>query len=102
MTKLFWTRHPQSDVDARFNYIANESHIYALRTIESIESAASAAARMPESGGIVSEFYDSSIRKVLTKRYRIVYRVRNSIPGKIVEHPGTHRPARCPEPDGLT
>ena len=102
MTKLFWTRHPQSDVDARFNYIANESHIYALRTIESIESAASAAARMPESGGIVSEFYDSSIHEVLAERYRIIYRVRNNLPGKIVQHPGTHRPARCPEPDGLT
>ena len=102
MTKLFWTRHPQSDVDARFNYIANESHIYALRTIESIESAASAATRMPESGGIVSEFYDSSIHEVLAERYRIIYRVRNNLPGKIVKHPGTHRPARCPEPDGLT
>ena len=78
MTKLFWTRHPQSDVDARFNYIANESHIYALRTIESIESAASAATRMPESGGIVSEFYDSSIHEVLAERYRIIYRVRNN------------------------
>ena len=102
MTKPVWTRHAQSDVDAIFNYIANESHIYALRTIESIESAASAAARMPESGGIVSEFYDSSICEVLTERYRIIYRVRNNLPGKIVEHPGTHRPARCPEPDGLT
>ena len=102
MTKSVGTRHPQSDVDARFNYIANESHIYALRTIESIESAASTAARMPESGGIVSEFYDSSIHEVLAERYRIIYRVRNNLPGKIVKHPGTHRPARCPEPDGLT
>jgi plasmid stabilization system protein ParE len=102
MTKSVGTRHPQSDVDAIFHYITNESHSYALRTIESIESAASAAARMPESGGIVSEFSDSSIREVLAERYRIIYRVRNNLPGKIVKHPGTHRPARCPEPDGLT
>ena len=78
MTKPVWTRHAQSDVDAIFNYIANDSHIYALRTIESIEFAASAAARMPESGGIVSEFDDSSIREVLTGRYRIIYRLRSS------------------------
>lgn len=102
MTKSVGTRHPQSDVDAIFHYITNESHSYALRTIESIESAASAAARMPESGVIVSEFSDSSIREVLAERYRIIYRVRNNLPGKIVKHPGTHRPARCPEPDGLT
>jgi toxin ParE1/3/4 len=78
MTKPVWTRHAQSDVDAIFNYIANDSRIYALRIIESIESAASAAARMPESGGIVSEFDDSSIREVLTGRYRIIYRLRSS------------------------
>ncbi len=78
MTKPVWTRHAQSDVDAIFDYIANDSHTYALRTVESIESAATAAARMPESGGIVSEFDDHSIREVLTGRYRIIYRLRSS------------------------
>lgn len=78
MTIPVWTRHAQSDVDAIFNYIASDSEIYALRIVESIEASACAAARMPESGSIVPEFDDSSIREVLTGRYRIIYRLRSS------------------------
>ncbi len=78
MTHSVWTKHAQSDVDSIYNYIASDSQIYAIRTIESIESAADAAARMPESGSIVPEFNDSSIREVLTGRYRIIYRLGSS------------------------
>ena len=78
MTIPVWTRHAQSDVDAIFNYISSDSQIYALRTVESIETTAIAAARMPESGGIVPEFDDIKIREVLTGRYRIIYQLRSS------------------------
>ena len=44
MTNPVWTRHGESDVDSIFNYIASDSPVYALRTVESIEAAASAVA----------------------------------------------------------
>ncbi len=75
MTTPIWTIHARQNVASIYEFISQDSVIYALRIVDRIEQASLAAARQPESGGIVPEFDLRHIREVLAGNYRVIYRV---------------------------
>ena len=75
MTTPIWTIHAQRNVASIYEFIAQDSAIYAHRMVDRIEQASLSAARQPESGGIVPEFDLRHIREVIAGNYRVIYRL---------------------------
>jgi toxin ParE1/3/4 len=71
------------DLEAVVRYIAVDNPAAALGLGQTLISKAKAVGQFPESGRIVPEFQDASIREVLHGNYRIVYRVNS--PSQTVE-----------------
>jgi addiction module RelE/StbE family toxin len=75
MTKIEWTRSALSDARNLRDYIARNSEAYADRFVQKIIEAVEKAAAFPLIGRRVPEANDDTIREILYRRYRIVYRV---------------------------
>ena len=75
MTKIVWTDPAIGDLDAIHEYISRDAEIYADAVITDIIEAVDRLELFPESGRIVPEFGDKTIREIITKNYRIVYNV---------------------------
>lgn len=81
MTPLTWSPEAQRDVESIRTYIAEDSTRYADLVVRRIVATVERLETFPESGRIVPERGDPSIREVLVNPYRVVYRFR----GKTVE-----------------
>lgn len=72
--KIIWSPRAADSLEEICNYIANDSEYYASlvanRIIEIVES----IPRFPNSGRMVPEYQDASLREKFYKHYRIVYR----------------------------
>jgi len=75
MKKIEWTRSAVSDVRGLRHYIAQDSEAYADRFVQRIMEAVEKAALFPLLGRRVPEADDDTIREILFRRYRIMYRV---------------------------
>ena len=77
-----WTHQALADLTAIRAFINQDSPHYASVIIARLIAATDRLAPFPESGRIVPEFADPSIREVVLKPYRIVYRLvgTNEIP----------------------
>jgi toxin ParE1/3/4 len=75
MKKIEWTRSALRDARNLRDYIARDSEAYADRSVERIIGAVEKAAGFPLIGRRVPEGDDESIREILYRKYRIVYRV---------------------------
>jgi addiction module RelE/StbE family toxin len=75
MTKIEWTRSALSDARNLRDYIARNSEAYADRFVQKIIEAVEKAAAFPLIGRRVPEANNDTIREILYRRYRIVYRV---------------------------
>ena len=73
--KVEWTDPAWDDLAAIAEYIARDSEYYAAAFVQEIKEAAASLAEFAERGQIVPEFADPSIRELLVKSYRLVYRV---------------------------
>lgn len=76
MTQLRWSPQSARDLEAIRDYIATESPRYAALVVERIMGAVERLTAFPESGRIVPERNDPTIREVIVKPYRVVYRLR--------------------------
>ena len=76
MTKLRWSPQAVRDLEAIRDHIATDSPRYAALVIERIIGAVERLTAFPESGRIVPERNDPTIREVIVKPYRVVYRLR--------------------------
>jgi plasmid stabilization system protein ParE len=74
MTKIAWTRSALSDTRNLRDYIARNSEAYADRFVQKIIEAVEKAAAFPMIGRRVPEADDDTIREILYRKYRIVYR----------------------------
>ena len=79
MTRI--TRAPQAieDVEAMRAYLARDSARYAGLVVERIVAAVARLERHPPSGRVVPEVGDESLREVMHRNYRIVYRLRSDV-----------------------
>ena len=76
MTPLIWSSLAERDVQAIRAYIAEDSARYADLVVRRIIAGVEHVAEFPESGRIVPERDDPTIREVMVGPFRVVYRYR--------------------------
>lgn len=72
---LAWTQAAVDQLRAIEDYIAQTSPTYAQAVIQRIVDRANKVTTFPRLGAEVAEFRDESVREVLERPYRIIYRV---------------------------
>jgi len=73
--KLAWTEPALQDLENLREYIAKDSEYYAARFVARIIDAAETLQELPRIGRVVPEAEDETIRELLFRNYRIMYRV---------------------------
>ena len=81
MAKITWTKWSIKDLRAIYDYISCDSSFYAARFIDRIIQRVDQLEEHPESGRMVPEKEDSSIRELIEGNYRIFYRIQR---GKVI------------------
>ena len=74
--KIRWSPRAISNLEEICEYIARDSRYYALALARQIVGIVEAIPRFPESGRVVPEYRDPSLREKIYKDYRIVYRIK--------------------------
>jgi toxin ParE1/3/4 len=78
MAKIDWTKSSLNDLKLIFEFIALDSHFYASRFVTKLVSRVEQLIDFPESGRIVPEKEDSSIRELIEGNYRIFYKLQKT------------------------
>jgi toxin ParE1/3/4 len=73
--KLHWTQRAQADLAAIQAFIEGDSPHYASVVVRRLVDAVDRLRDFPESGRAVPEFADPSVREIILRPYRIVYRI---------------------------
>jgi addiction module RelE/StbE family toxin len=80
MAKIVWTNQSLKDLKLIYEYIKVDSSFYASRFLNLLVSRTNQLIEFPESGRIVPEKSDPSIRELIEGNYRIFYRLqRNTV-----------------------
>lgn len=74
--KVRWTDTAQRHLDAIYQYIAQDSRIYARRMVDRLTRRSLQIGEFPLSGRIVPEYEKNQIREVVEGPYRIIYHIR--------------------------
>ena len=77
MRKLLWSPQALRDLEGIRDYIAIDSARYAGLVIERIVNGVERLSTFPESGRMVPERNDPSLREIIVTPYRVVYRLRS-------------------------
>lgn len=72
--RVIWTDLAWSEFEAVADYIGRVSPAYAASFVQKVISSVELIAEWPDSGAIVLEFDDPSLREIFVKRYRVIYR----------------------------
>ena len=70
-----WTEPAWEDLTAAANYIARDSEIYRAALVREVKDAAASLRDFADRGQVVPEFGDETIRELLVRPYRLVYKV---------------------------
>ena len=73
--KVAWVEVAWSDVSAVADYIAKDSTRYAAAFVREVREAARSLSQFAERGRVVPEFQDPSVRELLVRDYRLIYRL---------------------------
>jgi toxin ParE1/3/4 len=76
MVKIIWTDFAIDDLRSIHNYISLSSKVYADRFIEKLIHRVDQLENYPESGRIVPELNNETIRELIEGNYRIVYKIK--------------------------
>ena len=74
--KVHWTNTALEHLLSIYAYIAQESPVYADRTVDRLTRRSEQVALFPRSGRIVPDYDTSDIREVIERPYRIIYRIK--------------------------
>jgi len=77
--RLIWSLQAIEDVEAIRTYVARNSEQYANLLVDRIIAAVDRLEGFPLSGRVVPEVGDESLREVIFRNYRIVYRLKPEI-----------------------
>jgi addiction module RelE/StbE family toxin len=97
MAQVRWTPQAADDLDAIAEFIARDSPHFARLFIADILQTVDRLVDFPESGRIVPDIGEKSIREVILGSYRILYRLRS----EAVEVLTVHHGARLLDPKRL-
>jgi len=75
--KLIWTERASGDIDAIVRYIARRNPTAAAEIGFGIYDRAQILIQHPEAGTILDELRDGDWRKLIYRRWKIVYTIRN-------------------------
>jgi len=73
--EVIWTDPAWDDVENAADYIAQDSKFYAAAFVQEIKEAGASLANFAERGHVVPEFGEESIRELLVRSYRLVYKI---------------------------
>ncbi|MEX0692727.1 MAG: type II toxin-antitoxin system RelE/ParE family toxin [Gemmatimonadales bacterium] len=76
MTRVHWTPQASNDLDAIYEFVSRDSPRYAAVLVARLIIAADRLEQFIESGRVVPEVANPTIRELIRGAYRIVYRVR--------------------------
>ena len=97
MVEVRWTFEALEDLESIAEFIARDSPHYAQFFILDVYRATDRLVDFPESGRVVPEGKDPSLREILFGNYRIVYRLRKHL----VEILTVYHAARLLDPSDL-
>jgi len=97
MAPVRWTPQAADDLDAIAEFISRDSPQFAGLLVADVLQIVDQLADFPQSGRIVPEIGDKSIREVIQGNYRIIYRLRS----EAVEVLTVHHGARLLDPEKL-
>jgi toxin ParE1/3/4 len=75
MVKVVWTTSALEDLDNIGEFIGKDSLKYAIITVDELFTSVEILEKHPRAGSTVPEFKDDTIRQLIRKGYRIVYRI---------------------------
>ena len=76
MRRLVWSPRSVRDLESIHAYIARDSSLYADLVVQRLVRAPERLLRFPESGRIVPEVGQPSLRELIVRPFRVVYRLR--------------------------
>ncbi|MCY7284926.1 MAG: type II toxin-antitoxin system RelE/ParE family toxin [Cyanobacteria bacterium CAN_BIN43] len=74
--RVHWTNTAIDHLVSIYEYVAHDSKPYAERLIDRLTRRSEQIAAFPLSGRMVPEYRDESIREVIERPYRIIYRIK--------------------------
>jgi toxin ParE1/3/4 len=74
--RVFWTIKAIEHLVSIYEYVAHDSKSYADRLIDKLTRRSEQIAEFPLSGRLVPEYRNESIREVIERPYRIIYRIK--------------------------
>jgi toxin ParE1/3/4 len=75
MSGLVWTSPAVSDLDAIYEFIANDSEYYASSFVEELIQQPEKLIEFPKMGRMVPEYNRKDIRELFFQSYRIIYQI---------------------------
>jgi plasmid stabilization system protein ParE len=95
--KVDWTLHAVENVEGIRDYIAQQSPYYGQRMVSRILSRSKQLEMFPQSGEMVPEYQEPSLRELIEGPYRIIYRVKpQSVLIVVVIHGARLLPEKSP------
>jgi plasmid stabilization system protein ParE len=73
--KVEWQPTAAEHLVSIYQYIARDSKRYARKMVDRITARSKQLGRFPQSGQVVPEFGDPSLREIVEGAYRVIYRV---------------------------
>jgi toxin ParE1/3/4 len=73
---VVWTETAISHLQAIYNHISQNSTVYATQVVDRLTERSQQIGAFPTSGRMVPEFQAESIREVIERPYRIIYRIK--------------------------
>lgn len=80
MVKVIWTEPALTDLHEIIQYIGRDSKVYAARFGTKVVNVPRRLEESPQSGRVVPEFSDETIRELIYGSYRIIYKYKAEEP----------------------
>jgi addiction module RelE/StbE family toxin len=74
--EIIWTLRATADLESIVEYISRDSEFYATAVARELIAAARSITTFAERGRMVPEYDDATVRQLIVRRYRLVYRVK--------------------------
>jgi plasmid stabilization system protein ParE len=79
VSRLIWSPRSVVDLEAIREHIASDSDLYAGLVVSRLVAAPGRLLQFPQLGRVVPEFGEPSLRELIVRPYRLVYRLRGDV-----------------------
>ncbi|MEQ6168654.1 MULTISPECIES: type II toxin-antitoxin system RelE/ParE family toxin [unclassified Ekhidna] len=86
MAEVVWTIGAKSDLQQIYDYISDDSPLYAERFVMKLIDKVSILKEFPNAGRIVPEFENQQLRELIEGNYRIIYKIKPDFIGVVRVH----------------